>query len=355
MIILAPGCTHFDRIDPRTQRKMSLGYRTYRLQARCVFELFCAFLTTRGKGKARPALLIGSFASRAPSWISPLECQKLAVGTSLFQCCESNHSTVKECRRPLFLTSLEYMIELKSQSLFLESKTNILEARMTRSLTPFWTRGLTDERTQKSWDSLDEFKRDLKWNIIDTLKHNNVPLLIFAVTTGSSKLVRETLSVNKNVNAKLPQDGIVNLGLTGNMSALMIAMFVADSESVSLLLKHGADPYATDIKGFNSLMFASISGRTNNVKFWLHRFPGWDIEKKNKITGATCLLQAVTFGTQRRELVKVLLDFGARPGTFLLSFFLSLSLSHTHTHTLTHTHTHTHNTSSTPQLTHNLF
>ena len=93
MIILAPGCTHSDRIDPRTQRKMNLCYRTYRLQARCVFELFCAFLTTRGGEKARPALLVRS-GTGTPNWVSPLECQRLAVGTSSFQCCESNHMTI---------------------------------------------------------------------------------------------------------------------------------------------------------------------------------------------------------------------------------------------------------------------
>ena len=40
MIILAPGCTHFDRIDPRTQRKMNLCYRTYRLQVRCDTHIY---------------------------------------------------------------------------------------------------------------------------------------------------------------------------------------------------------------------------------------------------------------------------------------------------------------------------
>ena len=45
MIILAPGCTHFDKIDPKTGRKMNLCYRTYRLHARCVYEMFSAFLT----------------------------------------------------------------------------------------------------------------------------------------------------------------------------------------------------------------------------------------------------------------------------------------------------------------------
>ena len=60
MIILAPGCTHFDKIDPRTGRKMNLCYRTYRLRARCVFEMFSSFLTTKGGEQVRPALLVRS-------------------------------------------------------------------------------------------------------------------------------------------------------------------------------------------------------------------------------------------------------------------------------------------------------
>ena len=100
MIILAPGCTHFDRIDPRTKRKMNLCYRTYRLRARCVFELFCSFLITRGGEKARPALLVRS-GTGTPNWISPLECLKLAVGTSTFECCETNHAQIKTCLKSI--------------------------------------------------------------------------------------------------------------------------------------------------------------------------------------------------------------------------------------------------------------
>ena len=55
MIILAPGCTHFDKIDRRTGRKKNLCYRTYRLRAKCVFKMFNSFLTT--KEDADPELL----------------------------------------------------------------------------------------------------------------------------------------------------------------------------------------------------------------------------------------------------------------------------------------------------------
>ena len=98
MIILAPGCRHFDKIDPRTGRKKNLCYRTYRQNAMCVYEVFCAFLTTKGGEQVRPALLVRSGKGN-PNWSSPLECQKL-FGTSIFECCANNHKN-KECRRPI--------------------------------------------------------------------------------------------------------------------------------------------------------------------------------------------------------------------------------------------------------------
>jgi len=78
MIILAPGCTHFDRIDPRTERRMNLCYRTYRLRACCVLEQYCAFLATRGGEKAKATLLVRS-GTGIPNWVSPLVCQNLPV------------------------------------------------------------------------------------------------------------------------------------------------------------------------------------------------------------------------------------------------------------------------------------
>jgi len=58
-------------------------------------------------------------------------------------------------------------------------------------------------------------------------------------------------------------------------------------------------------------MMASIFGRTDNVKFWLDRFPDWDLERKNKFNGGFALCQAVFLGPHRLELVKLLLDHGA--------------------------------------------
>lgn len=101
-IILAPGCTHFDRIDAHTQRKMNLCYRTYRKCAECVFDMFTSFLMSKGPDDLMPMLLVRS-GTGTPDWVSPLECQKLAVGTSKFTCCELNHVKTSTCTHPLCL------------------------------------------------------------------------------------------------------------------------------------------------------------------------------------------------------------------------------------------------------------
>lgn len=137
MIILAPGCTHFDKIDPRTGRKMNLCYRTYRLSARCVFEMFSSFITTRGDAQVTPALLVRS-GKGIPNWISPLECQKLATGTSTFECCANNHSKSKGCRRSVCLKSLDELIETRARSLF--ASKNFTEARFTICFRNYWCR-----------------------------------------------------------------------------------------------------------------------------------------------------------------------------------------------------------------------
>jgi hypothetical protein len=67
----------------------------------------------------------------------------------------------------------------------------------------------------------------------------------------------------------------------------------------------------SDVAGNDPLMMASIFGRTGNVKFWLDRFPDWNLERKNKVVGGVALGQAVFMGPHRLEVVKMLLDRGA--------------------------------------------
>ena len=321
MIILAPGCTHLDRIDPRTQRRMNLCYRTYRLRARCVFELFCAFLTTRGGEKARPTLLVRS-GTGTPNWTSPLECQKLAVGISSFECCEENHTTMKRCRRPLCLVILDRLIEDRARSLF-QSK-NYANARISLCLRNFWCRGLIDDTSRRSWDTLTDFMMSLLWRDSQDnafVDQEGFPLLAYAAVSDSILAVQEVLKKIRDIKdskmrikcrrARTPKSGLVAFGITGLMSPLMIAMLASRPKIVELLLEDGADPFETDVVGLDAFMFASSFARSDNVKFWLDRFPEWNLERKNTVSGGTALGCAVYMGPHRLEVVKILLDHGA--------------------------------------------
>jgi hypothetical protein len=64
---------------------------------------------------------------------------------------------------------------------------------------------------------------------------------------------------------------------------------------VTLLLENGADPYATDILGNNSFILASGLGRADNLRLWLKRFPTWNLEQKNIITGLSVCTLSVSF------------------------------------------------------------
>ena len=160
-----------------TGRKQNICFRTYRLRARCVLEMFCAYLTTRGGEKATPMLLITNGLA-TPKWISPLECQKLAVGMSTFECCESNHTKIEQCRRSIALTILQAMIKKRVRSLF--QSNNYAEARGSLCLTHYWCRGLSGEDSEKTWSSLHQFKRALRWHRSrddDLIGRESFPLL----------------------------------------------------------------------------------------------------------------------------------------------------------------------------------
>ena len=121
MIILAPGTTHLERMT-KNRRQAFVCYRTWRRQALCVLDMFACFYSRQFI--QHPILLIRSECG-CPKFISPLEVQKLSVGTSRFECCEQNHKDVT-CRRNSTRQMLVDMNTEKVRYLFcqLESHTN---------------------------------------------------------------------------------------------------------------------------------------------------------------------------------------------------------------------------------------
>ena len=305
-IVLAPGCTHFDRIDPLTQRKVNLCYRTYRLQARCVFEMFCAFLrTTDDEIETKPTLLVRS-GTGTPCWISPLECQKLALGHSVFECCEENHAT-QPCLRPQTLDILHGMIERRAHSLFVWDQ-NESEARFTLCLQNYWCRGF-NTFSKKTWSSLNAFKDELRWD--DDLP-DNVALLCYASACDCVNVVHEILRNTSEVSVRVPKEGINVLGIPGHATPLLIAMCFSTFDTVQILLEHGADPHETDTMG-NDAICAALLGRTSNIKSWLRRFSNWHLDQYNHVLETYPFSYCIYLGPRRLELVKDFLERGVSP------------------------------------------
>ena len=267
----------------------------------------------------RPALLVRS-GEGAPLWVSPLECLKLAVGLSTFECCETNHTVIRTCQRPIVKGVLKEMIRQRVDALF-GCKDTVPEARWTACFEMWWLRGFSDS-SERARISASAFRCDvLCVNNTSWFDSEGFPVLAYASLYNSKNVVSDLLQEidqisNKQERVKclvsrVPKKGMSSLGVTGGLTAQMIAMGFGNTEIVSLLLEHGADPYEQDIAGNDALMMASIFGRTDNVKFWLEQFPDWDLERKNKVVGGVALGTAVYMGPNRLELVKVLLKHGA--------------------------------------------
>lgn len=303
-IILVPGCKHYDRINPQTKRKQHMCYRTYRLRARCVLEMFGAFLTTKGGRRAKPMLLVRN-GSGTPNWISPLECQKLKVGMSTFRCCETNHARSETCSRINAEKCLGNMIDTRAESLFEVGRYE--EARMTICLKQWWLRGFENHIKTRVKYTSETFKKDelRYYSPLDGewFDRCDYPILLYAVLSNRTVVVKELLESisrfddpmkrKKYLCSRIPDKGLSCLGFTGRTTALHCAMSGASWEVVTLLLEFGADPNETDIAGNDPFMFGNIFGRADNVKRWLKHFPTWDLNRKNRVVGAVALGQAV--------------------------------------------------------------
>jgi hypothetical protein len=345
-VILVPGCTHFDRIDPQTKRKMNLCYRTYRKRAECVFDMFASLLMSDGSKKLMPMLLVRS-GTGTPDWVSPLECQKLAVGNSVFTCCEHNHEGMQTCTfclsdlsralnkltftantltgyRDIAVVNLKKMIEIRSASLFHANR--CAEARLTCCLAQWWLRDLSNYNNDKDNTTILNFKTyKMRWNeALDKtwFDRSNFSILFYASVSNRAILVQDLLRDlsqtcrsrrrrHKCVESKIPITGLPSLGFTGCMTALQVAMVFASVEIVTILLEHGSNPRARDIVGNDAYMLGSFFGRTRNVEFWLKRFPRWNVNAKNRVVGGNALMGSIFLGPRKLAFLKMLLQIGA--------------------------------------------
>ena len=90
----------------------------------------------------------------------------------------------------------------------------------------------------------------------------------------------------------------------------MGAMAVASPDIVSMLLEHGASPLNLDINENDALAFASVFGNIETSKYWLQKFPHWNLNRRHGVAGGTVLTDALYMGQEMRY-IELLLDHGA--------------------------------------------
>ena len=268
----------------------------------------------------RPALLVRS-GGGTPTWISPLECLKLAVGSSTFKCCETNHTVIETCQKSVARSSLNKMVRARAVALFHVNEFAL--ARFHKALRVWWLRGLQTENQAKL--TLTSFRKILQWNNdIDGewFDRCEISILMYAVVSNNDIVLLELLRIlglqeqssrirAKRLQGRLPIHGVSEIGLPGGLTTLVAAMAFASTRVVQLLLEHDADPFESTSNGNDPFMGAAVFGRPENAKFWLEQFPDWDLERRNTVVGGVALGHAVYMGPHRLELVKVLLEHGA--------------------------------------------
>jgi len=311
--IVAPGCLHANRRQSDTKLRTKTCYRTYRNRGWCVLEIFASFMS---RYKQYPILCITS-KEGIPEWVSPLEIHNLAVGTSDFTCCQRNHifgHRVVPCDRGITRAILENMIKAKAVHLFKLEQT--LRARLCVCYTNWWLR--TESTPAESCSgSLALFQKLLRWDKKndDWKDQNGVSMLIYAVICNDSNIVRSLLN-SKNCTSKslntptFVQGGIVEFGIAAKTPILNFAMYFGSAQVVEMLLNCGACPDVSDQNGMDPMMFACVPGRVENIKYWLARFPRWNVNRGNMVNGATALHCSVYFGCNKLKTVRVLVETG---------------------------------------------
>ena len=326
MLVLVPTVKHSDRIGD------VCDFRSWRGRGWCRMEFVCALMARNDL-----QLIVAQGGASTPAILFPGDALFLPAGEGAFTCCARNHDfgegpNTSPCDKRKVRAVLDAMIDAKVEYLFDLGRR--AEARYFAALKHHFLRGLPpDEPSSASASSssgtgdagLVALKARLRWRDdaeeAEETKRTGFGLVLLAAAADDAAAVREALAklareeerraaANRGAARDLPA-----LTVQKGQTALMFAMWFARWEVAEVLLdKGGADPEArTTSTGIDALMFAAFGGRADNIVAWLRRFPEWDTERKERISGNTAIILGVGFGPNSVGAVEALLAGGANP------------------------------------------
>ena len=126
--------------------------------------------------------------------------------------------------------------------------------------------------------------------------------------------MRMKLLVSLTPTAGYVSKQIEMLGIPSGQTTLNLAMFFSNVEVVTILLDKGVSPYLVSAgQGLDAVMCGAITGNIENLRYFLTRYPDWDMSRRLKITGSSVLHVTVLLGANKLEVVKLLVEKGASP------------------------------------------
>merc|ERR1712194_364073 len=157
--------------------------------------------------------------------------------------------------------------------------------------------------------------RQVRWDLTDDARRyrTGISLLTLAAMADDAVAVRELTAGPQKAdpNLELKEFGMELPYMHRGVTPVMLAMASAKSETITALLDARADPYHKDTKGMDALQIACCKGRADNVKFWLERFPDWQLERKALDMGIDAAAIACVSGVQKAPCIALLFDAGA--------------------------------------------
>jgi len=304
-------------------------------------EMFTAMCSRR---KTHPILLIRS-AVTAPMWLSPLESQKLAVGECDFTCCERNHKDM-QCSRKCVVKVMSRLLKQYVKYLF-ENKDTIVLGRLMLVQHCWFLRGFQSVSSDMNIiHDIVTWKKYLTWRHEtddgEWFDRGGISVLFYAVAASNEALVRSLLVLvccflslslllhththttqiqtitdkekrHQRLLSSVPSSGYPEIGITSKMNSLCVAMFMASSKIVMMLLDAGLNPYnCADGAGIDPFMFACTSAQIENVRSWLQYTKTWDVNRRNTFNGSTALHTVLYMCSSKRteEIVGILIKEG---------------------------------------------
>ena len=137
------------------------------------------------------------------------------------------------------------------------------------------------------------------------VRDTGASLLFWAAMSNDLPAARKLLQTGDSFAARDARAATLETGIRKDWPELTVfagwtpvhaAMAYASWDVVTVLLDARAPCFAEDAKGFDPLMWASASGQADNVREWLRRYPFWEMERRERVTGNTAAGLSVLFG-----------------------------------------------------------